>query len=96
MNEISNSNKWEEFEILDDQDIDLDLLKVKQYNNTKCNINNIQTKKEDDKIYEEDYEIKMKENLNPKFIINNQITEENNIIKETNVSETFKRIMDNK
>ena len=96
MNEISNSNKWEEFEILDDQDINLNLIKVKQYNNTKNNINNIQTKKEDDKIYEEDYEIKMKENLNPKFIINNQITEENNIIKETNVSETFKRIMENK
>ncbi len=96
MNEISNSNKWEEFEILDDEDIDLDLLKVKQYNNTKNNINKIQTRKEDDKIYEEDYEIKMKENLNPKFIINNQITEENNIIKETNVSETFKRIMEKK
>ena len=96
MNEISNSNKWEEFEILDDQDINLNLIKVKQYNNTKNNINNIQTKKEDDKIYEEDYEIKMKENLNPKFIINNQITEDNNIIKETNVSETFKRIMENK
>jgi hypothetical protein len=96
MNEISNSNNFEEFEILNDEDIDLDLLKVNQYNNNKNNVNNIQTKKEDDKIYEEDYEIKMKENLNPKFIINNQITEENNIIKETNVSETFKRIMENK
>ena len=95
MNAISNSYNFEEFEILNDEDIDLDLLKINQYN-TKNNINNIQTKKEDDKIYEEDYEIKMKENLNPKFIINNQITEENNIIKETNVSETFKRIMENK
>ena len=96
MNSISNSNNFEEFEILNDEDINLDLLKINQYNNNKNNINNIQTKKEDDKIYEEDYEIKMKENLNPKFIINNQIIEENNIIKETNVSETFKRIMENK
>ena len=96
MNAISNSNNFEEFEILNDEDIDLDLLKVNQYNNNKNNVNNTQKKKEDDKIYEEDYEIKKKENLNPKFIINNQIIEENNIIKETNISETFKRIMDNK
>ena len=84
MNEISNSNTFGEFEFLnnEEENKDLDLLNI-QYN-----------KKEEDKIYEEDYEIKTKEN--PKFIINNKIPEEKNIIGETNISETFKRIMENK
>ena len=96
MNKISNSNNFEEFEFLNDiEDNDLDLLNENHINDTN-NINNIQNKKEDDKIYEKDDEVKIKENSNPNFIINNQITEDKNIIGETNVSETFKRIMENK
>ena len=40
-----------------------------------------------DKIYEQE---------EPKYIINNEIKEDKNIIEETNISETFNRIMKNK
>ena len=55
MNEISNSNTFEEFEILKDEEKNLDLTSIKRCNNIK-NIN-LYLKKRPDKIYEEDNEI---------------------------------------
>ena len=88
MKENSNSNNSEEFEILNDEDYDLNL------NNFKSAriFNNIITKK-DDKIYEEDCD-EINENKN--IIINNELQEDKDIITETNVSETFKKIVENK
>ena len=92
MKKISDSNNINEFEFLNDEDYDFDLTNSNNLEDTKIT-NNIQTKKYD-KIHEEDNEIE--ENKNKNFIINNEIQEENDIITETNVSEEFKKIVDNK
>ena len=92
MKKISDSNNINEFEFLNDEDYDFDLTNSNNLKDTKI-ANNIQTKKYD-KIHEEDNEIE--ENKNKNFIINNEIQEENDIITETNVSEEFKKIVDNK
>ena len=92
MKKISDSNNINEFEFLNDEDYDFDLTNSNNLKDKKIT-NNIQTKK-DDKIHEEDNEIE--ENKKKNFIINNEIQEENDIITETNVSEEFKKIVDNK
>ena len=90
MKENSDSNKSEEFEVLNDEDYDLNLNNFK----SATIFNNIITKK-DDKIYEDDCD-EINENKNKNFIINNELQEDKDIITETNVSETFKKIVENK
>ena len=89
---ISNSNNFEEFEILNDEDDGLELINQKfRNNNSNMNYNKI---KQIDKITEEDHdEIKLNENL----IINNELSEEKSGEENTsNTSGTFNGTTDNK
>ena len=92
---ISNSNNFEEFEILNDEDDGLELINQKFRNNNN-NMNYIKTK-QIDKITEEDQnEIKLNENNIPQLIINNEQSEEKSGEENTSTtSGTFNGTTDN-